>query len=162
MIKNKVDFFIKIILTFSLMYNLKFIYNYISLKKFQNQMVCKICESRLPFSLDLSKLNGIENILNERNYVFEDISVQKKNKTLIEHSFKYGHRIKNEDFFSVVIKGSENFDKLKKKIIFNASELKENNPCRYGKFGPRILCAVFTHKEAHDDIKYIQNTWGRR
>jgi hypothetical protein len=62
-----------------------------------------------------------------------------------------------------VINGTEDFGKFEKygKKEYNFKRNK-NNPCKYGKSGPRIICAIFTHQKAHDDIKYIQNTWGRR
>lgn len=34
--------------------------------------------------------------------------------------------------------------------------------CNYKSSGPRILCAVFTYKEAHSKVHYVHNTWGKR
>ena len=34
--------------------------------------------------------------------------------------------------------------------------------CKYNKNGPRILCAVFTHKKVHSKVHYVHNTWGNR
>ena len=72
--------------------------------------------------------------------------------------------IQNGDYFipANVINGTVNFDLSNRKNIFYNKKLEQHNPCKYGKSGPRIICAVFTHKEAHNDIRYIQNTWGRR
>ena len=72
--------------------------------------------------------------------------------------------IQNGDYFipANVINGTVNFDLSNRKNIFYNKKLEQHNPCKYGKSGPRIICAVFTHREAHDDIRYIHNTWGRR
>ena len=34
--------------------------------------------------------------------------------------------------------------------------------CNYNNNGPRILCAVFTHKKVHSKVHYVHNTWGKR
>ena len=72
--------------------------------------------------------------------------------------------IQNGDYFipADVINRTENFDLSNPNYIFYNKKLDQHNPCNYRKSGPRIICAVFTHKEAHNDIRYIQNTWGRR
>ena len=71
--------------------------------------------------------------------------------------------IQNGDYFipANVINGTENFGAFEKKNLLSKRK-NENNPCKYELNRPRIICAIFTHKEAHDDAKYIQNTWGRR
>ena len=143
----------KIFLISSMLYNIDFIFYYFNLKKVENAIVCEICESRLPFTLDLSKLHGLKISKRIKKSSFEKFFANSEIRTNILQ------RAKN---YNYPTKGKNRSESYFKKIIFNPTEINKNNPCRYDKFGPRILCAVFTHKEAHGDIKYIQNTWGRR
>lgn len=49
-------------------------------------------------------------------------------------------------------------------IVLNSRQA-ENivlNKCDYKYDGPRILCAVFTHKKVHSKVHYVHNTWGKR
>jgi hypothetical protein len=113
---------------------------------------------------------NIKLIINNRcddtsqKYYFDKHVLKKQNHLFKTQDFKNAKIvIQNGDYFipANVINGTENFGVFKK-LNFLSHKIARNNPCKYALNIPRIICAVFTHKEAHDDVKFIQNTWGRR
>ena len=51
--------------------------------------------------------------------------------------------------------------KYKDKILPNNNIILKTK-CNYGPNGPRILCAIFTNRDAHSKLHYVHNTWAKR
>lgn len=112
-----------------------------------------------------------ENVCLEKTRFFLDqttnvrLKYETPEKSIQSQDFKNAKVVIDKgDYFipANVIKGTEYFGDFKKKAIFDEANFKLNNPCEYARTGARVLCAIFTHSKAHEDLKFIQNTWARR
>ena len=101
------------------------------------------------------KIGWLQQILSEKNDKHFGTPVRIKNAHV---------SIVLDDFVlpAEILVGKENYGIPHLKEIINEKQTEIQNPCKYSKYGPRILCSVFIDNEKRSNAKYIFNTWGRR
>ncbi len=128
-------------------------------------------------------MTGFLNIKKVALKIYErKIHINKIRKTYLDyyHSFSFSclwmtKKIRSRSlkyFLAGLIIGFFFHNQFFNKLIFK-KENKNNNflhgidnkiktKCNYSTKGPRILCAIFTYKDAHSKIHNVHNTWGKR